>query len=229
MKRSRRRPTVIFDRDGTLLDFYEMFYQFILDLHSIQGVNPPSRSEIVSYEYWLSVANGTQSIGDIVVRDRVADVYTRYMSHGRFFTGVAETLGKLSSAGVRVGLVSSGAGTAETRELLVRDGLIDFFGVVRTRDDLPNSARGVEDDECKVLLARGALADLGHDSDDPLFVVGDSVTDVEMGRILGAQVIGVLTGNGKYLPKLGMGRPDEIVDSVAQVTTLVLSARSRIV
>lgn len=223
----RRRPTVIFDRDGTLLDFYEMFHQFIVDLHRTQRTVPPSRSEIVSYEYWQSIVEGNLCIGDVVVRERVDDVHHRYMSHGRLFPGVPQALRALAADGARLALVSGGPGTTATRELLAHSGIGDIFGVLVTRDDLPPGLKDVDDSECKVLLAREALAVLRHDAGDPLFVVGDSPADVDLGRALGAQVIGVRTGNGTRLLAGRQPGPDVIVDSAVLAASLVLGHDAR--
>lgn len=215
--------TVIFDRDGTVLDFYEMFHRFILDLHDEQGVPAPSRAEIVALEYWTMIQSGQLRIGPVIVRDRVDDVVRRYMPHARLYPGVAAAVRRLAASGVRLALVSGWVGTADTVHLLETAALAEAFDAVATRDDLPDGGADRTDIDCKVDLARQVLSRLGHRPRDSLFVVGDSPADAELGQILGAVTIGVRTGNGtRTLP--GDPRLHLLLDSAADVPDIVLDA-----
>jgi phosphoglycolate phosphatase-like HAD superfamily hydrolase len=219
-----RSLAVVFDRDGTLLDFSDMFHRFILGLHDDAGVPPPSRAHILGYDYWDSIVTGGLHIGAVRVRDRVDEVPTRHMAWGVLFPGVAEAVAELAAGGVAMAVVSAWVGSEETRELLRRYGLGQACPVVRTRDDLPDECRAYPDGQCKAWLARHALAELGHPPDAPLVVVGDSSSDVELGRLLGARTIGVRTGNGYRLPPPGApGGPDALVASVAEAVPLILT------
>ncbi|MFJ2814925.1 MULTISPECIES: HAD family hydrolase [unclassified Streptomyces] len=221
--------TVVLDRDGTLLDFYEMFHRFILDLHADAGITPPPREEIVGYPYWTSITSGDLHIGAVRVRDRVDDVVRRYMAHGTLYAGTVEMLTALAAAGVRLVLVSSWIGTVETRELLRGQGVAGCFGAVLTRDDLAGAAGGMSDADVKVALAGRALVEVGHRGGERLFVVGDTAADVALGRRLGggAVVVGVRTGNGRMFEGavrgVGGGEgPDVLLPSVAGLASLVL-------
>ncbi|MFE7122913.1 HAD family hydrolase [Streptomyces sp. NPDC057617] len=220
--------TVVLDRDGTLLDFYEMFHRFILDLHDEARAQPPSREEILSYPYWTSITSGSLSIGKVRVLDRVDDVVRRYMPHGSLYEGAVPALDALRAAGVRLALVSSWVGTEQTRELLRAHGVEDCFGQVMTRDDLPGADTGLSDAEAKVVLARRALDRLGHRAAERLFVVGDTPADITLGRRLGAVVVGVRTGNGGMLPSAPPDGPDVLLPSVARLAELVLTAAEEI-
>ncbi|MGW3210167.1 HAD family hydrolase [Streptomyces sp. NPDC001135] len=215
--------TVVLDRDGTLLDFYEMFHRFILDLHREQGAPPPGREEILSHSYWTAITSGRLHIGRVRVRDRVDDVIRRYMPHGTLYEGAVPALGALKAARVRLALVSSWIGTPQTRALLRAHGVADCFGPVLTRDDLPVSPSPVSDTQAKLTLARRALDRLGHRTGDRLFVVGDTPDDVALGRRLGAVVVGVRTGNGRMLPDTPEEGPDILLPSVAGLAELVLA------
>jgi phosphoglycolate phosphatase-like HAD superfamily hydrolase len=209
--------TVILDRDGTLLDFYEMFHQFVVDLHTAEDVVPPSRELILSYEYWTSITVGMLRVGSVLVRDRVDDVAYRYMTHGSLYPGAAETLRALAGRGVRLAVVSSWVGTDATAELLRRNSVHTCVEMVLTRDDLPEGRRDLSDAECKVMLSRRVLDQLGHGPGENLFVVGDTAADVALGRQLRAHVIGVRTGNGARLAPSPPAGPDVLLESVADL------------
>lgn len=215
--------TVVLDRDGTVLDFYEMFHRFVLDLHELQRVKPPSREEILSFAYWSAITSGRLRIGSVRVRDRVDDVVLRYMEHGTLYAGVPAMLTALSGTGVRLALVSSWIGTGPTVSLFERYEVRHCFGPVLTRDDLAGRAVEMSDADCKTELARRALDELGHPPGDRLYVVGDTASDMALGRRLDAVTIGVRTGNGGTLPGLGTpGGPDVLLPSAAELATLVL-------
>ncbi|MFF2806335.1 HAD family hydrolase [Streptomyces sp. NPDC058000] len=219
------RTTVVLDRDGTLLDFYEMFHRFVLDLHRQEGVTPPPREEILGFGYWSAITSGALHIGSVRVRDRVDEVAHRYMAHGTLYPGVVPMLLGLSGAGVRLALVSSWVGTESTVALLERYAVRECFGPVLTRDDLAVRDAQVPDADCKTELARRALDGLGHAPDHRLYVVGDTPSDIALGRRLGAVVVGVRTGNGGGLPPEGTPEgPDVVLHSAADLGELILGA-----
>ncbi|MFJ5591127.1 HAD family hydrolase [Streptomyces noursei] len=219
------RTTVVLDRDGTLLDFYEMFHRFVLDLHRQEGVIPPPREEILGFGYWSSITSGALHIGSVRVRDRVDEVAHRYMAHGTLYPGVVPMLSALSGAGVRLALVSSWVGTEATVALLERYAVRPCFGPILTRDDLDAGDGPVSDADCKTTLARRALDGLGHAPDHRLYVVGDTPSDIALGRRLGAVVVGVRTGNGGGLPAEGTPEgPDVLLPSAADLGRLILQA-----
>ncbi|MGW3009075.1 HAD family hydrolase [Streptomyces sp. NPDC001219] len=215
--------TVVLDRDGTLLDFYDMFHRFVLDLHRHEGVTPPPREEILGFAYWSAITSGALRIGSVRVKDRVDEVVRRYMPYGRLYPGVVPMLSALSGAGVRLALVSSWVGTGPTVTLLRRNEVRDCFGPVLTRDDLGARDGTTTDADCKTELAGRALDELGHEPGHRLYVVGDTPSDVALGRRLDAVVVGVRTGNGGTLPPQGHPEgPDVLLESAADLGTLVL-------
>ncbi|MFJ1745032.1 HAD family hydrolase [Streptomyces sp. NPDC088116] len=220
------RTTVILDRDGTLLDFYEMFHRFVLDLHEEQGATPPPREEILGFAYWSAITSGKLHIGSVRVLDRVDEVARRYMPHGKLYPGVVEMLTALSGAGVRLALVSSWVGTDPTVTLLERYEVRHCFGPVLTRDDLAARSEGASDADSKVELARRALEEIGHRPGDRLYVVGDTASDIALGRRLSAAVVGVRTGNGGSMAAQGTPEgPDVLLPSAAELDTLVLGGQ----
>jgi phosphoglycolate phosphatase len=214
--------TVVLDRDGTLLDFYDMFHRFVVDLHDDAGVPPPARAEILSHAYWTSITSGALYIGQVRVRDRVHEVIRQYMPLGTLYEGTARTLTALRDAGTRLLLVSSWIGTEQTWELLRRHRVAECFDTVMTRDDLPGVPDDTLDTEVKEALARRALSLVGHGGGDRLFVVGDTPADVTLGRRLNATVVGVRTGNGGMLPSAPPDGPDVLLSSAAELGSLIL-------
>jgi phosphoglycolate phosphatase-like HAD superfamily hydrolase len=224
---SREQVTVIFDRDGTLLDVDDMFHQFILDLHDAAGLAAPSRAEILGYDYWESIVNGRLYIGPVRVRDRVDEVPTRYMTRGRLFPGIPAAIRTLAAYGIQMAVVSAWVGTEATRGLLKQYRIHDACAVVRTRDDLPVHRSAYPDGQCKAWLAEQALATLDRRQVNRLVVVGDSPADVELGRLLGAWTIGVHTGHGHRLPAPGEPlAPDTMMASAADIVPLILGFRA---
>ncbi|MFJ5222050.1 HAD family hydrolase [Streptomyces sp. NPDC088400] len=226
ISRSGAGTTVVLDRDGTLLDFYEMFHRFVLDLHEQQSATPPPREEILGFAYWSAITSGKLRIGSVRVLDRVDEVARRYMPHGKLYPGVVEMLTALSGAGVRLALVSSWVGTEPTVSLLERYEVRDCFGPVLTRDDLVARGEGASDADTKVELARRALDEVGHEPGHRLYVIGDTSSDIALGRRLGAVVVGVRTGNGGTMAAQGTpDGPDVLLSSAAELDTLVLGSQ----
>ncbi|MEV7084855.1 HAD hydrolase-like protein [Streptomyces sp. NPDC093085] len=221
------RVSVVFDRDGTLVDWSEMFLRFVLDLHRQERVRPPLREEILGVAYWQAIMGGELYIGSVRVRDRVDDVVRRYMHYATLYPGVAATLTALAAAGVRMALVSAWVGTGPTTALLERHGVRHHFASVLTRDDLSEHERDYDDVTAKSTLAGRALMDMKHLASNPLYVVGDSPADVQVGRILQAGVVGVRTGNGVRLRATAPEGPDVLLASAASLGRLLLGKKDR--
>ena len=54
---------VIFDRDGTLLDFRDMYVRFMQDLHAAQALDAPDADSLLRYEVWESIMCGDLHVG----------------------------------------------------------------------------------------------------------------------------------------------------------------------
>ena len=214
---------VIFDRDGTILDFYEMFHRFIADLCQEAGEARPSRDEILDYAYWESVVAGAVRIGQALVKDRLDDVPLRYMRYGSLYPGAARAIRLLAGHGVRVAVVSSWAGTHATTAFLRDKSLLEYVETVVTCDDYAEAVAGADNRSAviKEAVIRIAMTRLGVEPSGCV-VVGDSPDDVAAGRSLGARTAAVLTGNGTRLrssiEELG---PTWILPAAADVTGVV--------
>jgi phosphoglycolate phosphatase len=214
---------VIFDRDGTILDFYDMFHRFIADLHDAAGQAPPAREEILGYAYWQSIIDGTLRIGEAVVNDRITDVPLRYIRHGSLYPGTAQAIRELAARGVRVGIVSSWVGTEATVAFLRAESLLRHVAVVVTHDDCGEDAGHAHRRSAAIKrrVLEIAIARLGVRA-SRVVVVGDSPDDVEAGSALGARTAAVLTGNGTTLrPAIEALGPRWILPGAADVVAVV--------
>lgn len=210
---------IIFDRDGTLVDFSGMFLAFVDDLHTGQGLPAPNdRAWILSLDYWHRIEEGLM-IGDIVVKDQLDQVPRIYMAQASLFPGTAQTLLRLQQTGLRMTLASSWVATDQTRDLLAREGIADCFQSVLTRDDLsaePSYATAGPL-EVKSALVDRTLAILGLDPEE-VAIVGDAPPDIAVGKRKGMRTIAVRTGNFKFLGEHLEGPgPDHIVSSAADL------------
>ncbi|MFJ6701073.1 HAD family hydrolase [Streptomyces sp. NPDC091272] len=210
------------DRDGTLVDYAGMFLRFIHELHREEGLSAPSRDELLGAAYWEAIVSGELHLGRVRVRDRVDEVVRRHMPYSGLFPGVPAALSALAAQGVRLALVSAWVATDSTTTLLERHGVRQHFTSVLTRDDLAGHESGLDDVAAKAALSRRALAAMGHEAADRLYVVGDSPADMRLGRLLEAVVVGVRTGNGPRLPTTGPDSPDLMLPSAAALAPLLL-------
>ncbi len=211
---------IIFDRDGTILDFSEMFYQFILQLYRTEKLVAPDRQTISSLEFWLDITRHNLTIGQIVVKNHVDDVPRKYMEFARAYPGVPESLIRLRGAGLRMAVVSGWVGTEPTKTWLDTIGLAATFQCVLTADELQQNRWDYLHSEylnVKCALLETALVKLGASASNT-WVVGDSPEDIAAGSILGAKTIAVLTGNGQRLSsQIADLKPHLIVDSAAEI------------
>jgi phosphoglycolate phosphatase len=213
-------PCIIFDRDGTILDFSEMFYQFIVKLYQNENLPPPDREIILSLQYWLDITRNNLTIGQIIVKEHVDNVPRKYMRYGRAYPGVHEALTKLHAAGLKMGMVSGWVGTEPTQAWLETIGLASTLHCVLTADDLRENQWDYLHSgylNVKAALFEVALMKLGA-SPSHTWIVGDSPEDIAAANMLGANSIAVLTGNGQsLLNEISQLQPHLIIESAAAV------------
>jgi phosphoglycolate phosphatase-like HAD superfamily hydrolase len=224
------RTLVLFDRDGTLLDYSEMFFQFMLDLYVKHEVESPDRATVLSLAFWQQIVNHDLHVGSCRVKDLVNDIPREYMRFGLLYEGVRDAILSLRKSGVRMAIVSGWVGSEQTRRFVAEQGLEDCFDSIFTCDDLPHS---VSDNlssgylSAKTLLCSMALDRLASPR-DRVIMVGDSPEDIQAGRHLNARTVAVLTGNGsRLLEEIRDRRPDWIIGSAAEVPEVVRAERQR--
>lgn len=210
---------IIFDRDGTLVDFSDMFLTFVDDLHKRQGLPVPSNREwVLSLDYWHRIEDGLM-IGDVVVKERLDEIPRLHMANASLYPGTAQMVRALQQSGFLLTLASSWVATEETKQLLQREGVADCFQSVLTRDDLaaePTSAASGPF-EIKAAVVERTLAFLGLDPEE-VAIVGDAPPDIAVGKTRGMRTIAVRTGNFKFLGQHLEGlAPDHIVSTAADL------------
>lgn len=214
---------IVFDRDGTLLDFSNMFLRFILDLYLNEGIDPPDTRTILSLNYWRNIVEADLMIGEILVREHLDDVPRRYISHACLYKGVVKTVRLLRRSGAQLAIVSGWVGTSETVDFLKARKIGRHFSRVVTCDDLPANFRADALHTGYSATKLELLRDVTSSSRvDNLIVVGDSPEDILVGKQMGAMTIAVLTGNGTpSRHALENLKPDLILDSVASMAELL--------
>ena len=129
-------------------------------------------------------------------------------------SGIKDTLSKLKSKGVKLGVVTRG-GHEYAMSILSANDMLQYFDVIQGRDDYPYT-------EIKPSpMAMVHLADDMGISTDDLLYVGDSPTDYMSARDAGVDYAGVLTGKGTTEGWRSLGDDITIINSAADVIDLV--------
>lgn len=213
---SRRRPAVLFDLDGTLLDSIELI------LNSARYAFEGRVGHVPSDAEWLSgVGIPLPVMFRRYARDEgdVAALVARYREYQlpnhdrliRAYDGVEDTLRTLHAAGYPLGVV-----TSKTEELARRGielvGIGDCFGAVIGFD----SCEQPKPHPQPVLLA---LERLGRRPDEGWFV-GDSVHDIEAGNAAGVATVAALWGPFSR-EELAASGPRHYLEQIADLPRLL--------
>jgi phosphoglycolate phosphatase len=218
---------VLFDVDGTLVS-----YTF-----DVVGTRMVLIGELTRLGFDVSALN-TTSLTQLILdaarsqidAGRVNADYKSVKSHfysildgfeeqsareARPLDGVHETLGKLQGS-VRLGVLTN-SGRRATNVALRRAGLVDYFDIILTRDDVPEMKPRSDG-------LRKAVSMLSVSGSDVLYV-GDSVSDIKAARSAGVKVASVVTGSYSA-EKLRLEGPDYLIYSIREVPDLI-SARNQ--
>ncbi|GAX43014.1 phosphoglycolate phosphatase [Tolypothrix sp. NIES-4075] len=216
---------IVFDRDGTLLDYSDMFLTFILDIHKSEGVMPPGTETILSLEYWQEIISGKLLIGSVTVREHIDAIPRSYMRLGKFYPRIRETLQMLQQAGLNMTILSGWVGTEATQNFIVQQGLRECFSLIVTCDELEElkiaDHQSIGYLSAKKQLLNKTIQFLGVNPDE-ILVVGDSPEDIEAGKSFNTKTAAVLTGSGhRVQDKLESLKPDAILPTAADLVNLV--------
>jgi len=208
--------SIIFDRDGTILDITGTFYHFILWKASLIGIPLPNRETIINNLYnehfWIELSGGDFTFRSIV-NEHFYDIPQQFLQYSTPYPGLKNSLQILYESGVKMILTSSWSATEKTKELLQKHGMLDYFSYVFTADD---ASKITSIYETKLELMSKSLSLLGTNPDKTA-VIGDTYQDVQVGKELGVKTIGVLTGSSLFRNKFQDLKPDLIIDSAANL------------
>ncbi|MBS3991429.1 MAG: prolipoprotein diacylglyceryl transferase [Erysipelothrix sp.] len=204
----RKKPIILFDFDGTVMDTepailksYEVLYERygksdILTPEFKKTLMGPPLKEIFAMHF------DEDKVEDLVLEYREINIEL-HKTDVKPFEGVKEVLTSLKEQGYRCGIVSSKHSDSIEYALGLYD-MQDFFEVViglnHTTHHKPH----------KEPLEKGCKAmNVGHDS---LIYVGDTVMDVQSATAIGAYSV-VYGTNEERLEKISSYKPNKIIRS----------------
>ena len=193
--------SVIFDRDGTIYDSRKASYLALRRILSYHSIGCPSFEEVQAIEaasdeeFWIAILGKENGWNDFEKELRRS--IPAFLNHAEIIRGASVALRELHSNGITMALVSALPGTKQTKQILVRDNVHLFFKAVLTSDDIKRKVDiyTAEHYARKLALIEKALR-LLKASPNNTIVVGDTATDIKVGKSLGTKTVGVLTGEG---------------------------------
>ncbi len=217
-----RFPCVVFDLEGTLVDFQWRLAEAEAELRAA-GAELGCEPSLLEKENYAGIRHRALDQALVVfdlpearraVDRRLNPIYDRYdldaLSRWSPREGAAEVLRHLASRGVRLALVSN-IGRQAAQAALERFGLAPGLGAVVTRDDVVRmkpEAEGI----------RRALELLGCDG--PALMVGDSLSDLFAARQAGIPVA-ILAGGESEAAAVRAQRPEHLLSHLWELGPLV--------
>jgi phosphoglycolate phosphatase len=214
---------VIFDLDGTVATF-NLDYKTVRALvkgylmnrgvpGSVLSMKEPVFVMVKKAEMWAEHAGKPTKFLDDIHRD-VMDITERFeleaAANTTLLPGVMETLKELRKAGLKIGLCTINSEKSVNR-ILERFSLTPLFDAVVSRDRV----RHVKPDPEHI---EAVLKVLGVSAEETM-VVGDSKTDMESARELGAVAVGLPTGVSSVEQLMASGA-DYVVTSMLDLPVL---------
>jgi HAD superfamily hydrolase (TIGR01549 family) len=216
---------IIIDMDGTItnfnLDFMDVRRKGLKELERM-NLRTPDMTEQTSFFVLLNaVKDRLDALSYVLLRRKFYNLLEEMELEGAkgvtLYSGAVETLQKIRSHGVKIGLVTNN-GRAGTDLTLNRLGLQSFFDVVVTRDDCEEMKPSAEP-------VKKALAGM-HVQIQSAILVGDGVMDVLAARATGLLSIAVATGpfSNERLLKV---EPDYFLGSINDLPLLIDSLETK--
>jgi pyrophosphatase PpaX len=210
-----RRPAILFDLDGTLVDTVPFILASVRHAFDGYGTCPTDAEWIAGIGTPLRA-----QLGQLARRpEDVEPLYQRYrafwLAHHdeltRCFPGALELVRGLAAAGHPIGVVTAKVETGALRTL-GHTGLLPFVGAVVGAD---SCARPKPDPE----PVRLALSRLGREPSEAL-LVGDSPHDIAAGNGAGATTVAALWGACSR-EALAAARPHHFAAALADLPALI--------
>lgn len=182
---------VIFDFDCTLADTLEMMVEAKMHAFTSFGFETPDPEYLASLSV-LSVRDSISMVPGVrnnAMIDEITNLYHHYvMEESRkgcaLFPGVIDTLKKLQSKGIKIGIVTSRPHDHITHviQTMKLDNIVDaWVGEDKINDENP-------------ITAVDYLLDIFDIPAENAIVVGDTLYDLEMGREAGARTAACVLG-----------------------------------
>ena len=208
----------LFDFDGTLA-YSEPAYRAAF-LHSIERHTGVLPNEIESRDFWnVTPHEVLRRYGEELLEEMFSSFeehyYATHHQHLTAYQGIEDLLTSLNEQGASVGIVSLKPRRAGELELDII-GLRRLVGLAVWGDDVVRP----KPEPDGVLRA---LEELGADPQATL-VIGDSPSDILMGRAAGARTAAALWG-GSTRERLLAARPDLTIDSPTDLLRAITAKR----
>ena len=196
-----RPRAIVFDLDGTLVDSLPDIVGAFRDAFAEHGLASPSEAEVRDHvglplETMYAAFAPAEHVAGLSASYR--RIYPqRFTRHSRPYPGVPEALATLRERGFRLAVATTKRSEMAAR-LVAALGLTDALDVVQGTDGFPH--KPAPD------VVRRALAALDADG---VWMVGDTVHDIEAGRAAGLATYAVTWGTHDAA-RLRAARPDRL-------------------
>jgi phosphoglycolate phosphatase len=219
MRKLHHIKAVIFDFDGTLavlnIDFSLMREQVfnLIKRHSVgeETIQEKYLLEIIDEVYqilWKKNPSGAEAFYQESHRI-LHEVEMKAAEEGRLIPGTEATLKTLRRKGIKIGIITRNCEDAVRK---VFPDINDFCDVFVSR----NSVKKVKPHPDHLTHAMGLLKTSGEES----MMVGDHITDIQVGKRVGMKTIGVLTGRTKK-GEFEKAEADYILKDVSEIYKIV--------
>lgn len=186
MTQQKKITTVLFDLDGTIIDTNELIIESFL--HALKGYVPEgfNREHIIP-SMGQPLAVQMQQFSGLEDVTALTQTYREYnlLRHDEMvtlFSGVAEVVGRLHEAGIRLGIVTTKMRQSTIRALELL-GIYSYMETIVTLDDVEH-AKPHPEPVAKAIEALSA-------NPSETIMVGDSSVDMKSAIAAGAIPIGV--------------------------------------
>jgi HAD superfamily hydrolase (TIGR01509 family) len=216
---------VVVDMDGTItrfnLDFMSIRHRALEELDRL-GLRTPDMTEQLALYLILTKLKDKVDLSTYremrrKIYDMIEEMELRSAREVTLYPGAVDTLRKLRSLSIKIGLVTNN-GRKGTELTLSRHKLKDLFDVVITRDDCIDMKPDAE----PVLKV---LKELGVKPSEAI-LIGDGAMDILAAKAAGVQSVAVATGPFTT-DRLLEAEPDYLLGSVNDLPTLIESLNTQ--
>jgi len=219
MRKLHHIRAIIFDFDGTLavlnIDF-SIMRERIFDLMKRYGVQEDTIQEkylleIIDEVYqtlWEKNPSGAEAFY-LGAHEILHEIEMKAAEAGKLIPGTVATLKSLRDKGIKIGIITRNCEDAVRK---VFPGIDDFCDVFVSR----NSVKKVKPHPDHLTYVMESLKISGKES----MMVGDHIIDVQAGKRVGMETIGVLTGRTKK-EEFERAEADYILKDVSEVYKIV--------